>query len=141
MTVRPDVWTATHGRWALAICLLIALGGAWSCWQEPLDAYPDISPPQVLVITEFPGRAPEEIERQLTIPIELAMSDVPNVSAIRSRTILGLSVVELVFDLGVEKYFARQQVQECLNAVELPEGAAPGSAPWPPTSERSTVMN
>ena len=113
MKHRPMVRTMKYGRWPLAICLLVALGGAWSCWQEPLDAYPDISPPQVLVISEFPGRAPEEIERQVTIPIELAMDDVPNAVAVRSRTIMGLSVVELIFELGTEKYFAPAQ---CRNA-------------------------
>jgi cobalt-zinc-cadmium resistance protein CzcA len=129
MITLPVVWSVTHRRWALAICGFIALGGIWSCWQEPLDAYPDISLPQVLVITEFPGRAPEDIERQITIPIELAMDDVPKVVAVRSRTILGLSIVELVFELDTEKYFARQRVQECLGTVTFPEGVIPRLGP------------
>lgn len=89
-----------------------------------------IFPPQeVLIITPFPGRAPEEIELQVTIPIELAMGSVPHVESIRSRTIFGLSVVDLIFDEGVDKYFARQRVQERLSAVELPEGATPELGP------------
>src|SRR5262245_59584722 len=96
-----------HPLFVAFFCLAIAAGGVWSYTQLPIDAYPDISAQQVLIISTFPGRAPEEIERQVTIPIELAMGSVPNVAVIRSRTIFGLSVVSLVFDEGVEKYFAR----------------------------------
>ena len=110
---------------AAAICLL-----GLNAWRQlPIDAYPDISAQQVLIISAYPGRAPEEIERQVTIPIELAMGSVPNVSVIRSRTIFGLSVVELIFEDGVEKYFARQRVKERLDGVTLPEGVSPELGP------------
>ena len=92
----------------LLCCVVIGLAGIAAFRRLPIDAYPDISGQQVLVITPFPGRAPEEIERQVSIPIELAMGSVPSVEAIRSRTIFGLSVVELIFEEGVDKYFARQ---------------------------------
>ena len=95
-----------------AICVMVCAGGIWSFQHQPIDAYPDISAQQVLIIAPYQGRAPEEIERQVTIPIELAMGSVPNLQVIRSRTIFGLSVVSLVFDEGVDKYFARQRVQE-----------------------------
>lgn len=110
-------------------CLLVCAGGVWSYLQLPIDAYPDISAQQVLVISMFPGRAPEEIERQVTIPIELGMGSVPNVAVIRSRTIFGLSVVSIVFEEGVDKYFARQRVQERLAAIKLPEGVSPELGP------------
>jgi cobalt-zinc-cadmium resistance protein CzcA len=113
----------------LTACLGVALAGVFAFQRMPIDAYPDISAQQVLVITPFPGRAPEEIERQVTIPIELAMGSVPRVETIRSRTIFGLSVVELVFEDGVDKYFARQRVQERLAAVSLPEGVVPELGP------------
>src|SRR5262249_27888750 len=71
----------------------------------------------------------EEIERQVTIPIELAMGSVPALDVIRSRTIFGLSVVELIFQEGVDKYFARQRVQERLSGIELPPGATPELGP------------
>jgi metal-sulfur cluster biosynthetic enzyme len=83
------------------MCLALAAAGVWSYTQLPVDAYPDISPQEVLIISTFPGRAPEEIERQVTIPIELAMGSVPNVASIRSRTIFGLSVVDLGLIYGV----------------------------------------
>ena len=113
----------------VVVCLAISAAGAWSFTQLPIDAYPDISPQEVLVITTFPGRAPEEIERQVTIPIELAMGSVPNVASIRSRTIFGLSVVDLIFDEGVDKYFARQRVQERLAGINLPTGVSPELGP------------
>ena len=94
-----------------------------------IDVYPDLGPTQVLVISTAPGRSAEELERQVSIPIELAMSNVPNVTSIRSRTIYGLSVVEVVFEEGTDKYFARQRIEEQLPAVELPEGIEPQLGP------------
>ena len=91
-----------HRLLVTVICVMICVGGVWSFQQQPIDAYPDISAQQVLIIAPYPGRAPEEIERQVTIPIELAMGSVPSLQVIRSRTIFGLSVVSLVFDEGVD---------------------------------------
>lgn len=121
---------ATEHRLLVAILvLLVCAGGVWSFTQQPIDAYPDISAQQVLIIAPYSGRAPEEIERQVTIPIELGMGSVPNVQVIRSRTIFGLAVVSLVFDEGTDKYFARQRVQEKLSAVALPPGVTPEIGP------------
>src|SRR5262245_24205291 len=118
-----------HPLMILLACVGVAVGGVWSYLQLPVDAYPDISAQQVLITTAFSGRAPEEIERQVTIPIELGMGSVPNLAVIRSRTIFGLSVVSLVFEEGVDKYFARQRVQERLSAIDLPEGVTPELGP------------
>jgi cobalt-zinc-cadmium resistance protein CzcA len=109
--------------------LFLAVFGVWSFFHMPIDAYPDISAQQVVVITTYPGRAAEEIERQVTIPIELGLGSVPNVETIRSRTIFGLSVIELVFDDTVDKYFARARVQEKLSAISLPTGVEPEIGP------------
>ena len=111
------------------LVMIVCAGGVWSFLQQPIDAYPDISAQQVSIIVPFPGRAPEEIERQVTIPIELAMGSVPQLQVIRSRTIFGLSVVSLVFDEGTDKYFARQRVQEKLSTVTLPAGVTPELGP------------
>jgi cobalt-zinc-cadmium resistance protein CzcA len=113
----------------LLVCAVILGLGIRAWFVLPVDAYPDISAPEVLVITTYPGRAAEEIERQVTIPIELGMGSVPNVATIRSRTIFGLSVVSLVFEDGTEKYFARQRVTERLAALELPPGVTPELGP------------
>src|SRR5262249_17962035 len=79
--------------------------------------------------TPYPGRAPEEVERQITIPIELAMGNCPQVETIRSRTIFGLSTIQVSFEEGTESYWARLRVQERLNNLNLPKEASPGLAP------------
>jgi cobalt-zinc-cadmium resistance protein CzcA len=110
-------------RWVVLLMVggLVAVG-VWVNQRQLVDAYPDISEQMVQVISVFPGRAPEEVERLVTVPIENAMLGVPNVSVVRSRTIFGLSVVQMGFKDGTEAYWARQRVQERLAAVELPEG-------------------
>jgi cobalt-zinc-cadmium resistance protein CzcA len=117
---------ALKHRWLVLILALVASGaGVWSYLHEKVDAYPDISAQVVQVITTFPGYAPEEVERQVTIPLELAMGNVPRVTVIRSRTIFGLSVVQLEFEEDVEGYWARQRVLEKLSEISLPTGAQP----------------
>src|SRR5499425_988185 len=107
---------------------LIALG-IYSLRQLKVEAYPDISDTQTVVITLYPGRAAEEVEQQVTVPIERALNGVPNVIARRSRTIFGLSVVELTFAYGTDDYFARAVVLEKLRDATLPEGVTPTLGP------------
>ncbi len=115
---------ALRHRWLVVILALLTCSlGVWSFLHQKIDAYPDISGQMVQVITTFPGRAPEDVERQVTIPIELAMGNVPRVEVIRSRTIFGLSVVQLGFEEDAEGYWARQRVQERLAEITLPDGA------------------
>src|SRR5216110_16603 len=107
---------------------LIALG-LWAYSQLKIEAYPDISDTQVVVITLFPGHAAEEVEQQISVPIERALNSVPNVIARRSRTIFGLSVVELTFEYGTNDYFARQVVLERMRDAQLPDGVTPTLGP------------
>src|SRR5919204_6027876 len=107
---------------------LFALG-IWAFMQLSVEAYPDISDTQVVVITVYPGHAAEEIEQQVSVPIERALNSVPNVIARRSRTIFGLSVVELTFEYGTNDYFARQVVLEKLRDASLPDGVTPTLGP------------
>ena len=107
---------------------LIALG-VFSFRQLKVEAYPDISDTQTVVITLFPGHAAEEVEQQITVPIERALNGVPSVIARRSRTIFGLSVVELTFAYGTDDYFARAVVLEKLRDAELPDGVTPSLGP------------
>lgn len=111
------------------IGLTLVAAGVWAFFQLKVEAYPDISDTQVVVITQFPGRAAEEVEQQVTVPIERALNSAPNVIARRSRTIFGLSVVELTFDFGTNDYFARQVVLEKLRSVDLPDGVVPDLGP------------
>jgi len=115
----------------ITIVLAVALIGlgVYSFRQLKVEAYPDISDTQVVVITTMPGQAAEEMEQQVTIPIERAMNSVPNVIARRSRTIYGLSVVEVTFSYDTNDYFARQVVLERLRSADLPEGVVPDIAP------------
>jgi len=111
-------------RWVVLVLALATVAvGVWSFRELPVDAYPDISPEMVHVITLYSGRAPEEVERQITIPVENAMLGLPRVENVRSRTIFGLSLVEITFQDGTESYWARQRVAERLTEVELPEEA------------------
>jgi len=103
--------------------------GVWSFTQLSIEAYPDISDTQVVVISLYPGHAAEEIEQQVSVPIERALNAVPNVIARRSRTIFGLSVVELTFEYGTNDYFARQVVLEKLRDAQLPDGVTPTLGP------------
>src|ERR1700693_708914 len=99
---------ALRHRWPVLMAAVAVLGlGVWTFKRQQIDAYPDISGQMVQIITAFPGRAPEEVERQVTIPIEQAMGNVPRVETIRSRTIFGLSGVQLSFAEGGGGYWAR----------------------------------
>ena len=109
--------------------VVISAAGVWAFFQLKLEAYPDISDTNVVVITLFPGFAAEEVEQQVTVPIERALNNTPHVIARRSRTIFGLSLVELTFADGTDDYFARQLVLERLRDVELPEGVTPSLGP------------
>jgi cobalt-zinc-cadmium resistance protein CzcA len=107
---------------------LIALG-VYSFRQLKVEAYPDISDTQAVVITLYPGHAAEEVEQQVTVPIERALNGVPSVIARRSRTIFGLSVVELTFAYGTDDYFARAVVLEKLRDANLPDNVTPTLGP------------
>jgi heavy metal efflux system protein len=113
---------------AFFAALLIAVG-INSFRRLPVDAYPDLSPPQVEIITQWQGRAAEEVERLITVPIEVEMNGIPNVAVVRSISLYGLSDVRITFDPGTDSYFSRQQVFERLAGVSLPSGVTPSMAP------------
>ena len=107
---------------------LIGLG-VWAFQQLKIEAYPDISDTQTVIISLYPGHAAEEVEQQVTVPLERALNSTPQVIARRSRTIFGLSVVELTFENNTNDYFARNVVLEKLRQVELPDGVTPTLGP------------
>ncbi|MBK9998990.1 MAG: efflux RND transporter permease subunit [Nitrospira sp.] len=98
--------------------------------QLDIVAYPDPSPPMVEVITQFPGWSAEEIERQITIPIEVALNGMPGLTDIRSLSIFGLSDVKIYFDFGTQYFFDRQEVINRLATVSLPQNVQPALSPW-----------
>lgn len=108
----------------LASVGVVLFAGVWSFQHQLIDAYPDISAQTVVVIATYPGKAPEEVERQVTAPIELAIGGCPKVNVVRSRTMFGLSVIQVQFEEGTELYWARQRVKERLDGAGLPTGAS-----------------
>lgn len=121
---------ALEQRFITLVCFVaLIVMGLWCFTQLKIEAYPDISDTNVEVITVVPGLAAEEVEKQVTIPIERALNNVPNVVSRRARTIFGLSSNALTFEYGTNDYFARQVVIEKLREAELPEGVTPTLAP------------
>lgn len=117
-------------RWIIALLfVLIAVFGYYSWKQLSIEAYPDIADATSQVVTQVPGLAAEEIEQQITIPIERALNGLPGMHVMRSKSTFGLSMITLVFEDGIEDYWSRQRVQERLNEIELPHGAVPGLDP------------
>ncbi len=105
--------------------------GLWSFQKLPIDAFPDISSPQVLVIVKAPGMSPTEVEQRITVPIELEMQGIPKQQIMRSTTKYALSIVTMDFEDDTDIYWARQQVTERLNQIwnDLPSGVEGGLAP------------
>ena len=113
----------------LTLTLFITLGGILSFRRMPVDAYPDLSPPQVELITQWPDHAAEEVERLVTLPIELQMNGIPRMIVMRSISLYGLSDVILTFEDSTDDYFARQIVFERIAQATLPTGVTPSMAP------------
>src|SRR5579863_4389674 len=113
----------------LMLVVFLLVGGAVSFQHMPVDAYPDLSPPMVEIITQWTGHAAEEIERLITLPTEVEMNGVPKLSVMRSISLYGLSDVILTFNEDTDDYFARQVVFQRLSEVSYPTGVTPGLAP------------
>src|SRR5438876_10669933 len=113
----------------LTICL--TLYGVWSLRNIPLDAIPDLSDPQVIIYTEWPGRSPNIIEDQVTFPIVSSMLAAPRVSVVRGASDYGFSYVYVIFDEGTDIYWGRSRVLEYMSKItgKLPEGAIPKLGP------------
>lgn len=135
--MKKIIYTAIHRRGLMFVLFLfLAVVGYYSWTRLAIDAYPDIADTTVQVVTQVPGLAAEEIEQQISIPIERAMNGMPELNVMRSKNTFGLSTVVLVFDDGIDDYWARQRVQERLVDVELPYDAVPGLNPLTsPTGE------
>ncbi len=107
----------------------IVVAGIVAFQRMPVDAYPDLSPPMVEVITQWPGHASEEVERLVTLPIELEMNGIPRLVFMRSISLYGLSDVILTFEEDTDDYWARQVAFERLSNANVPSGVTPSLAP------------
>jgi cobalt-zinc-cadmium resistance protein CzcA len=110
-----------------AIALMVY--GAISFQHLPIDAYPDLSPPHVEIITQWPGHAAEEVERLVTIPIEIEMNGIPRLESLRSISLYGLSSVQMNFEYGADPYFVREQAFERVGNAAIPSGLQPSLSP------------
>lgn len=110
-----------------AVALIV--WGAISFEKLPIDAYPDLSPPHVEIITQWPGHAAEEVERLISIPLEVEMNGIPKIEALRSISLYGLSALEMNFEYDTDPYFVREQAFERMANATLPSGITPGISP------------
>ncbi|HEY2469846.1 MAG TPA: CusA/CzcA family heavy metal efflux RND transporter [Terracidiphilus sp.] len=113
----------------LFVVALLCVAGAVAFHNMPVDAYPDLSPPMVEIITQWPGHAAEEIERLVTVPTEVEMNGVPKLTVMRSISLYGLSDVILTFEENTDDYFGREVVFQRLSEVTYPQGVTPTLAP------------
>ena len=113
----------------MGICLLLLIWGGISFYKLPVEAYPDVANTWVQVITQWPGHAAEEVEQQVTVPVEVATNGVAHLTSMRSVSLFGLSVVTLVFDDAADNLVSRQQVLERLSQLQLPNGLNPVLGP------------
>ena len=128
--IRAIVDFALNSRFVvLSMAVLLFIWGMISFHNLPVEAYPDVANTWVQVITQWPGRAAEEVEQQVTIPVEIQMNGIPHLQHIRSASLAGLSVVNLIFDDNSDNDWDRQKVLERLAQVTLPPGVAGGVGP------------
>ena len=128
--MRKIIHFAVHQpRFVFLLTGLFIGAGVIAYRNLPIEAFPDVTDTQVTVVTLFPGHAAEEVEKQVTIPVEIAVSGLPHSVRVFSHTQFGLSSTYITFDDAVDNYFARQQVIERLQSVDLPTGIHPELAP------------
>ncbi len=109
--------------------LMLMVWGAISFHNLPIDAYPDLSPPHVEIITQWPGHAAEEVERLVSIPIEIEMNGIPRLDSLRSISLYGLSSVQMNFEYNTDPYFVREQAFERVGNATMPSGVTPSLSP------------
>ena len=126
MLERIIEWSVRHKLAVLLCTLALAIAGIWAMFRTPVDAIPDLSDVQVIIMTEWPGQGPQLVEDQITYPLETEMLKVPHTKVVRGMSQFGLSAVYVVFEDGTDLYWARSRVLEYLNSVrdKLPQGAA-----------------
>jgi cobalt-zinc-cadmium resistance protein CzcA len=124
------VASSLRQRFLVILMTLVLMGaGTWSLNRVSVDAYPDLSPPMVEVITQWPGHAAEEVERLITVPVEVEMNGIPNMTILRSISLYGLSDVIMSFRNSTDNYFAREQVFNRIPDLTLPNGVTPSVSP------------
>src|ERR1700761_5188705 len=135
--IRALVDFSLNNRWlVLGAAILLFIWGAISFHNLPVEAYPDVANNYVEVITQWPGRAAEEVEQQVTIPIEIQMAGIPHMQHLRSFSLAGLSDIKMIFDDDSINDWNREKVLERLSQVTLPAGLTPQiGTDWSPVGQ------
>lgn len=136
LVVNIITFSLKNKAFVLVATLIAVIVGIISYRNTPMEAFPDVTNTQITIITQWPGRSAEEVEKFVTIPIEIALNPTQKKTSLRSTTLFGLSVVKVIFDDDVDDAFARQQVNNLLRGIDLPDNVdADIQPPYGPTGE------
>src|SRR6266478_1424356 len=120
----------------LSLAVLLFIWGVVSFHKLPIEAYPDVADTYVQIISQWPGHAAEEVEQQITVPLEVELNGVPHLTHLRSLSLAGLSVITLIYDNDISTFTARQEVLDRLAQATMPTGVNPGLGPdYSPTGQ------
>src|SRR4051812_19527386 len=136
-------WALDNTLIVLLLTAVLAVGGGYAFTHVNVEAYPDPAPATIEVIAQYPGASAEEVERLVTIPLEVGLAGVPGLKSTRSKSLFGLSYLNNQFEYGVDHVQARQDVADKLPLVNLPPGVTPRISPRSPLGEffRYTLTN
>ncbi len=125
-----------HRYLVFFLTAILVVIGIWSYKNTPIETFPDVTNTQIIIITQWPGRSAEEVEKFITIPLEVVLNSVQKKANLRTTSAFGLSYIRIIFDDDVDDAFARQQVISRLANADLPEGIVPEvEPPYGPTGE------
>jgi copper/silver efflux system protein len=124
-------WSVRNKSMVLLLTAMLVAAGVWAAFHISLDAVPDLSDVQVIVITDYPGQAPQVVEDQVTYPLTTALMGIPHAKVVRGISMFETSMVYIIFEDGTDLYWARSRVLEYLNFVKdrLPAGVEPKLGP------------
>src|SRR5690349_2733142 len=129
-------WAVNSPLIVILLAIGLALGGGYAFFRVNVEAYPDPAPAIIEVVAQYPGASAEEVERQVTIPLEVALAGMPGLKYTRSKSLFGLSHLRNQFEYGVDYFKAKQEVINRLGTVQgLPPGVVPQISPVTPTGE------
>src|SRR5215471_2534384 len=135
MVAKLVQWALNSPVVVLLVAVALVLVGGYAFTHVNVEAYPDPAPAIVEVVAQYPGASAEEIERQVTIPLEVALAGIPGLKYTRAKSMFGLSHLRNQFDYGIDYEKARQQVINRLQSVDLPSGVTPQISPASPIGE------
>src|ERR1051326_826853 len=128
-------WAVSNPLVACLLAAALAIGGGYAFFNVNVEAYPDPAPAIIEVVAQYSGASAEEVERQVTIPLEVALAGMPGLQYTRSKSLFGLSHLRNQFDYGIDHEKAKQEVINRLSNAQLPAGVQPQISPASPTGE------